>query len=29
LAVRQFERELGVLAELAKGWLDPREQAAI
>jgi hypothetical protein len=29
LAVRQFERELGVLAGLAEGWLDPRDQAAI
>lgn len=29
LAVRQFERDLGILAGLAQDWLDPRDQAAI
>ena len=29
LAVRQFERELGILAGLADGWLDPRDRAAV
>lgn len=29
LPVRQFERELGVIAELARRWPDPRDQGAI
>ena len=29
LALRQFERELGVLAGLADGWLDPRDPQSI
>lgn len=29
LAVRQFDRKLGVLDELARRWPDPRDQAAV